>query len=320
MQTPLVTISLVAFKQETYIREAIESCLMQEVNFDFEIIIHDDASSDKTAEIIKEYGEKYPEKIIPIIQTENQFSKGTEIIDKFIVPKAKGKYIAFLEGDDYWIDSYKLQTQIDFLESNPEVAMCFTATKRIFPNTPKKPKIKRYRNNDSICSIKDVIRWGGTLVDMCSAVVRRSIFTDVPDWYYSAQTWDLTVPLLSLLHGKIQYLDRVTAVYRYLVSGSWTQKNVREHERRKKNRKKVISVTDGFDQETNYKYHKYVRGRLTPLIVEVLLLSKNQDEDFSNLYSRLSFLSKLEYKIFSVFGSLRLWEIYRFYRRLLTGY
>ena len=96
MQTPLVTISLVTFKQETYIREAIESCLMQEVNFDFEIIIHDDASNDKTAEIIKEYGEKYPEKIIPIIQTENQFSKGTEIIDKFIVPKAQGLLDRFI--------------------------------------------------------------------------------------------------------------------------------------------------------------------------------------------------------------------------------
>jgi glycosyltransferase involved in cell wall biosynthesis len=293
---------------------------MQKTNFEYEIIIHDDASSDETPEIIKEYASKYPEKIIPVIQIENQFSKGIEIIDQFVIPKARGKYIAFLEGDDYWIGENKLQTQIDFMESNPEIAMCFTATKHIFPNSSKKPNIKKYKNHDSICEIKDVIRWGGSLVDMGSAVVRRSIFTDVPDWYYQAQTWDLTVPLLSLLHGKIQYLNQVTAIYRYLVSGSWTQKNIREYERRKKNRMKVIRVTDGFDQETNFKYHKYVRGRLTPLIVEVLLLSDKNDPEFNELYSRLSPFSKLEYHFFNLFKSLRLWEIYRYYRRLVTGY
>jgi hypothetical protein len=83
---------------------------------------------------------------------------------------------------------------------------------------------------------------------------------------------------------------------------------------------KVIRVTDGFDQETNFKYHKYVRGRLTPLIVEVLLLSDKNDPEFNELYSRLSPFSKLEYHFFNLFKSLRLWEIYRYYRRLVTGY
>jgi len=320
MQTPLVSISLVAFNQGAFIRQAIESCLMQEVNFEYQIIIHDDASSDDTSQIIMEFAEKYPEKIIPIIQTENQWSKGVEIIDKFIIPKANSKYIAFLESDDYWIEPHKLQTQIDFLENNPDIAMCFTATKRIFPNSTKSPKLKRYKKHDAVCIEKDVIRWGGSLVDMCSAVVRRSIFDDAPDWYYQAQTWDLTVPLLSLLHGKVYYLDNVSAVYRYLVSGSWTQKNVREYERRKRNRMKVVRVTDGFDHETEQQYHRFVQGRLTPLIIEVLLLSKKEDEDFPKLYSRLSFFSKLEYHFFNLLGSLRLWEIYRFYRRIVTGY
>lgn len=320
MQKPLVSISLVAFNQGAFIREAIESCLMQQVDFEYNIIIHDDASNDNTSQIIMEYAKEHPDKIIPIIQTENQWSKGIEIIDKFIIPHANSKYIAFLESDDFWIDPLKLQTQVDFLENHPEIAMCFTATKRIFPNSSKKPKLKRYRRHDAVCTEKDVIRWGGSLVDMCSAVVRRSVFDDAPEWYYHAQTWDLTLPLLSLLHGKVHYLNKVTAVYRYLVSGSWTQKNVREYERRKRNRMKVIRVTDGFDQETKYTYHNFVRGRLTPLIIEVLLLSKKDDENFQNLYSRLPFISKLEYHFFNLIGSLRFWEIYRFYRRLITGY
>lgn len=320
MNNPFVSVSLVSYNQSSYLRQAIESCLTQQCNFDFEVIIHDDASTDNSAEIIKEYAHQYPDIIIPIIQTENQFSKGTEINAEIVIPKAKGKYIAFLEADDYWLDPLKLQTQIDFMEANPEIAMCFTATKHIFPNSSKDPKINRYKNYDAVCSIKDVIRWGGGLVDMGSAVVRRSIFEKIPDWYFHAQTWDLTVPLLSLLHGKVQYLNQVTSVYRYLVSGSWTQKNIQILDQRKKNRMKVIKVTDGFDKDTGYRYHNYVRGRLAPLIVEVLLLSEKNDPEFNELYSRLSPFSKLEYHFFNLFKSLRLWEIYRYYRRLVTGY
>jgi len=315
MQTPLVSISLVAFNQGAYIREAIESCLMQKVDFNYEIIIHDDASTDNSAEIILEYANEHPEIIRPIIQTENQFSKGTEVNAKIVIPKARGKYIAFLEADDYWIDPNKLQNQVNFLKNNPDVVMCFTATKRIFPNSSKDPKINRFQNRDTLCEIKDVIRHGGSLVDMGSAVVQRSIFNDVPDWYYYAQTWDLTVPLLSLLHGKIQYLNEVTSVYRYNVSGSWTQKNFTQLQRRKKNRIKSIRVTDGFDQESNYKYHEYVRKKLQPLIVEVLLLSSKEDDDFSHFYSRLSFISKIEYFIFNLIGSMKIWGVYRYFKK-----
>jgi len=320
MQKPLVSISLVAYNQGVFIREAIESCLNQQVNFDYEIIIHDDASNDNTASVILEFENKYPEKIIPIIETENQFSKGIEVNAKITIPRARGRYIAFLEADDYWIDPYKLQTQIDFMEKNPDIAMCFTATKRIFTNSSRKSQIKKYRNRDMICSIKDVVRLGGHLVDMGSAVVRRTVFNNIPDWYFCVQTWDQNIPLLSLLRGNIQYIDKVTSVYRYNLPGSWTRNNVKNLENRIINRKNNIKVIDGFDRDTNYKYHKYVNNKNAPIIIEVLLLSKEQDEDFSNLYSRLSFLSKLEYKVFRKLGSLRLWEIYRFYRRIFTGY
>lgn len=320
MKNPLVTISLVVFNQENYLRQTIESCLIQKVNFPYEIIIHDDNSTDNSAKIILEYAKAYPDIIIPVLQTENQFSQGTEIIAEFILPKAKGKYMAFIEGDDYWIDPLKLQTQIDFLETNPEIVMCFTATKQTYPENTKEPTIKRYAKQDALCSIRDVIRLGGNLVDMVSVVTRSSIFEDLPDWYYFAQTWDLTVPLLSLLHGKIQYLNQVTAVYRNNVPGSWTQKNVRMLDRRKRNRMKSIKVTDGFDRHTNQKYHKYAKRKNDPLIVEVLLLSKAIDEEFSTLYPRLTLIPRIEYRLFKLINSLRLWEIYRYFRRMFTGY
>ena len=87
---------------------------MQKTTFPIEIIIHDDASTDGTAKIVKEYADKYPDLIVPILQTENQYSQGIKPSQNFVFPRARGKYIAFCEGDDYWTDPYKLQKQVDF--------------------------------------------------------------------------------------------------------------------------------------------------------------------------------------------------------------
>ena len=320
MEEPLVSISLVTYNQENYIRQAIDGCLMQKVTFPYEIIIHDDASLDSTPEIIMEYANKYPDKIIPIIQSENQFSKGTEINAKIIIPDAKGKYISFLEGDDYWIDPHKLEKQITILEAQPEISMSFTASKHIYSDESRKPWLKRYKNHDSICSIKDVILKGGRLVDMGSAVVRRSIYNDLPEWYSYAQIWDLSVPLLSLLHGKIHYLDEVTSVYRYRTPGSWTQNNVKNSDRRRKNLLKSIKLTEGFHSATDYEYHRYIKRKHSPMFIELLLLSISKDEVFERYYSKLSSVNKLKYHFFAFIGSFRLWELYRQFKRFFTGY
>ena len=102
-----VSICCITYNHEDYIADAIESFLMQETDFKYEILIHDDASTDKTADIIRSYELKYPEIIKPIYQTVNQYSKNTKILPTFLYPKAKGKYIALCEGDDYWIDPLK---------------------------------------------------------------------------------------------------------------------------------------------------------------------------------------------------------------------
>ena len=124
-QLPLVSICSITYNHAPYIRQCLDGFLMQKTSFMYEIIIHDDASTDGTAEIIKEYAEKYPNLITPIFQTENQYSKGLRgFYARFVFPKAKGKYIATCEGDDYWTDPLKLQKQVDFLEENPDFVMC----------------------------------------------------------------------------------------------------------------------------------------------------------------------------------------------------
>jgi glycosyltransferase involved in cell wall biosynthesis len=122
---PIVSVCCLTYNHEPYIEDALEGFLSQETDFPFEILIHDDASNDHTAEIIRRYVAKYPKLIKPIYQTNNQYSQGNNPTRKFNFPRAKGKYIAFCEGDDYWSDSHKLQIQIDFLEAHPDYVLSF---------------------------------------------------------------------------------------------------------------------------------------------------------------------------------------------------
>ena len=165
MKKPLVSISCLTYNHEKYIRNTIEGFLMQKTNFDFEILIHDDASSDGTTEIIKEFEKKYPDKIKPIYQKENQWSKGVKISLTHLWPKAQGKYIAICEGDDQWTDPYKLQKQVDFLEQHPEYMLCGTDVTRVATATGQvQPRLNKkfgditlddilYRNQMTTCTV-----------------------------------------------------------------------------------------------------------------------------------------------------------------------
>ena len=121
MDSILVSISCITFNHADHIRECLEGFVNQETSFAFEILIYDDASTDQTADIVKEYELKFPKLIKPIYQKENQYSQGVRGMNiKFNYPRANGKYIALCEGDDYWTDPNKLQKQVDFLEANPD--------------------------------------------------------------------------------------------------------------------------------------------------------------------------------------------------------
>jgi glycosyltransferase involved in cell wall biosynthesis len=129
--------SCLVYNQEQYVRQCLDGFLMQITDFKFEAIVHDDCSTDGSAAIIREYAEKYPDKIIPIIENKNQYKKGAFF--QLTVPKMRGKYIAICEGDDYWVAPYKLQKQVDFMTSHTDCSMCFT-------NVIVKTELRHYRN------------------------------------------------------------------------------------------------------------------------------------------------------------------------------
>lgn len=120
----IVSIQCMVFNHEPYLRDCLNGFVMQKTNFRFEAIVHDDCSTDNSADIIREYAEKYPEIIKPIFEKENQYSKHDGSIEKVTDKFIKGKYIAKCEGDDYWTDPFKLQKQVDFLEEHPDYSVC----------------------------------------------------------------------------------------------------------------------------------------------------------------------------------------------------
>ena len=218
---PMVSINCFSYNQEKYISNAIEGFLIQETNFPFEIIIHDDASTDKTPEIIREYEKQYSKIIKPIYQTENQYSKRKySIWADLTFPLALGKYIALCEGDDYWTDPNKLQKQVELLEANPKCSLCFHNSLIIFAD---KSKADSYfcidLKDNQVFKTKDLIlaNW---FVPTASILLKRSNLVNYPDWWKAVFNGDLLLQLLVSLNGNLIYIDEVMAVYRKNVQGS----------------------------------------------------------------------------------------------------
>lgn len=137
----MVSVCCLVYNHEPFLRECFDGFVMQKTNFPIEILVHDDASTDHSADIIREYTAKYPHLFKPIYQTENQYSKGVNVFTE-ILNRLKGKYIAVCEGDDYWTDPLKLQKQVDFMEVHNDYVLCFHNARNLYV---EKQKMKNYQ-------------------------------------------------------------------------------------------------------------------------------------------------------------------------------
>lgn len=205
----MVSICCITYNHESYIGKAIEGFVNQKTNFDYEVIIHDDCSTDGTRKIIEEYQKEYPFLIKPILQKENQKSKG-KAISPITFKKASGKYIAFCEGDDYWTDPYKLQKQVDFLESHPDFVMCSHAVKTVFLGGVRKndPFVKPLE----IATFDDILE--NHFIPTLSLVFRNGIINKYPSWFMNVMSGDRALELLLAHYGKNYYMNDVMGIKR----------------------------------------------------------------------------------------------------------
>ena len=215
---PLVSVFCLTYNHAPYIRQCLDGFLMQRTSFDYEVIINDDASTDGTTEIIKEYENKYPEIIIPIYHEENLYSKGERgFWNKYCLPRAQGKYIALCEGDDYWTDPYKLQKQVDFLEGHPEYVLIYTNAEKV---NSKSEKVLRNSLKGVSGDITRYLFYRGNPVVAATVCYRRKYLldyqTEIKKMPFKMKMGDLPLWIYLSLQGKFKYMHDKTTAYRVL--------------------------------------------------------------------------------------------------------
>lgn len=210
----MVSVAMLTYNHEKYISQAIESVLSQKVNFQYEIVIAEDCSTDKTREIVKKFGQKN-NRIIRVIYQEKNL--GAWENNKILLSSLKGKYVAALEGDDYWIDPYKLQKQVDFLEANPDYGLVFTDANHLHEETGEiiKSYDKTFRRNIPTGNVFENLLYGNPY-RTCTAVFHRET-VDKKFHLFSQNQFKVGDRLLWFLiagESKVGYLKNSTAVYR----------------------------------------------------------------------------------------------------------
>ena len=188
-----VSIYCLTYNHEKYIEQTLNGFINQKTSFKFEVIVHDDASTDNTTEIIKRFAAKYPNIIRPIYQKENQYSKGTSIVETYISPNVRAtKYYGVCEGDDYWTDEFKLQKQYEYLEQHPECSLCVHNTKRISENGNDLDVLFNNCKLDQEYTTIDVIKaGGGGLFHTSSFFLEKRVWVGNPERFSNQRNWRL---------------------------------------------------------------------------------------------------------------------------------
>lgn len=227
-----VSVVIATYNQEKYIRHTLESVVNQKTNFEFEALVGDDCSTDGTAAIVREFAEKYPDIIVPFIREKN-LGMGGNTAD--LVFRTKGEYVAFIEGDDYWIDDHKLQKQADFLDSHPGYVACFGLCQIVDENEVRQPDREQYSpylkeaGEYTIKDFQNYIMPGQTATSMYRKVGYEMLMGKIQKLDIDPRFLvDMTQILLMLSVGKMCNLGEYFAAYRYVLSansGSWSSKN-----------------------------------------------------------------------------------------------
>jgi glycosyltransferase involved in cell wall biosynthesis len=213
----LVSVNMITYLHGKYIREAIEGVLMQNCNFNFELIIADDCSPDNTSKIVTDIINSHPNgNKIKYFRHEKNI--GMHANSDFVINQAKGKYIAICEGDDYWIDPNKLQKQVDFLENNLEYGIVHTNFKNYFQSTNQFKFLSKKKHNIENC-YKELILGKYHIGTLTTCFKKELLINFINEIKPSKHNWlmgDLPVWLYFAQNSKFHYIDEISAVYRIL--------------------------------------------------------------------------------------------------------
>ncbi len=307
MTNPAVSVICLVYNMKEYLVQTLESILMQKTNFPFEILVHDDVSTDGSTDIVREYAAKYPDIIVPIIQTENQYSKKDILITRdIILPAVRGKYAAYCEGDDYWTDPDKLQKQFDFMESHPDYSLCTAKVRQVDCSDEALPdRMVCPANHTGEITLEQILGMKNRQAFCtCSLFFRTDIMRACPKDF--PNRGERTKIIWLALNGKVWYINDEVGVYRRKRPGSWTATSWQEGNAKKIATNygflRVYKKIDDYTQGNFRKYFRdiYVRYMQMCLQAGAKLRDIYSQDDISECYRRISSAQKLGLRFYSV--------------------
>jgi glycosyltransferase involved in cell wall biosynthesis len=246
------SVLIVTYNHEPYIEQSVRSVLAQRSNFDYEIIIGEDCSTDRTREILIRLQEQFPDRIRLLA---NDHNLGMIQNSLRTLAACHGEYISLLDGDDYWCGEDKLQRQVDFLDQHPDFAISFHSVLKVNENSSQQPKVVKPAQDQDVFDINDLIR--SMFIPTCSALFRNGLIDEFPSWTGTLKLLDWLIFILVARSGKIGYANDVMAVYRVHSSGWWSSMEPM---------KRLLAIIDFFEKLNPYlefQYDKTIRSTLS---------------------------------------------------------
>jgi glycosyltransferase involved in cell wall biosynthesis len=259
MKAPRISVVVTAYNHENYIAQCLDSILIQKGAFDLEVILGDDCSTDRTRQIMQEYTERHPDIFILLPTAANM---GVTKNIKRCLDACSGDYIAFCEGDDYWIDRYKLRKQMEFLESHSDYSMCFNAIMLYYEDEKKYvAHTGQLMLTRDTLTIEDLIKTN-VIGNFSCCMYRTDTVRKLPDELFDISTWDWMFNMACSRLGKIGFIGDWMSVYRIRPHGAWSGKS------RVDQRQSMIAAIDSYDQFFDYEYHEQFRKLKNKLAVQ----------------------------------------------------
>lgn len=287
-ETVMASINCVTFNHVNYIRKALDSFLMQKTDFAFEILVHDDASTDGTSEIIREYEARYPGQVRPLIQKENQYSQGIDNISgAFNFPRARGKYIFMCDGDDYFLSPDKLQRQVDYMEAHPDCTLCIHSARiDLVGKALTESQMRPYRKSRVIPPEEIIDKSSGYA--MSSMAFPARLVKELPDYYVDCPVGDTPLQLLAAANGYGYYMDEPMSAYRVGVAGSWTVEGKSGDYEGKQSAyyRRMKRTYEQFDRATGGRFHQASESATLRTYYHTMVNTKKFDEIYNPAYRR----------------------------------
>jgi len=261
-----VSVMMITYNHEKYISRAIEGILSQQVCFEYEIVIGEDCSKDNTKKIILEHIEKYPNKIRMLSQDKN-IGMLRNYARTF--KACKGKYIAILDGDDYWISQDKLQKQVDYLNGHPECSFCFHKMNVLYEDSGK-VDVMEPPDRKNKYTLEDLLI--SNFIANSSVMYRAGMIVDFPAWWYSTEMTDWTTHIMYARQGEVGYLDETMGAYRVHSEGVWSKQS---------NMERILEDIQAYGLINNYleyRYNKKIKNLVSNRYYKLSMISYDKGD------------------------------------------